>query len=71
MSHLVGLNGCRKEAPEITEKLLGPPFQQQGDLGLGHRLRAGHGLRTPAALLWAGSIPSAWAPHPLLQVGRQ
>lgn len=33
VSHLVGLNGGREEAPEGGEKVLGPLFQQQGDLG--------------------------------------
>lgn len=35
VSHLEGLNRCWKEAPEVGEWLLGPPFQQQGDLGMG------------------------------------
>lgn len=59
MSHRVGLNGGRKEALEVREKLLGPPFQQQGDLGMGQGLSAEHGLSAPAALPWAGSIPLA------------
>lgn len=36
--HLVGLNSCWKEAPEFGEWLLGPPFQQQGHLGMGQGL---------------------------------
>lgn len=32
-SHLIGLNSGREEAPGVGEMLLGPPLQQQGDLG--------------------------------------
>lgn len=69
MSHLVGLNGGREEAPEGGEKVLGPLFQQQGDLGQDRASELSMEPSTLAALPWVGSTPHVWAPHPVLQVG--
>lgn len=57
-SHLVGPNGGRKEASEVGKRLLGPPLHQEGDLGTGEGLRAGHGPSVPLQpCSWVGSTP--------------
>lgn len=53
-SHLIGLNHGREEAPNGGEDLLGPPFQQQGDLGWDR-------ASEPSVDL-VGSTPPAWGP---------